>query len=86
MLLLWLPPSICFVGIMLRKIWSRLLASGTFFAAAIFLLYRMIQSVGHPPQYVSALDWVVLTLVLISFLFLGQHILRSSRIQSFFSK
>jgi hypothetical protein len=86
MLLLWLPPSICFVGIMLRQTWSRHLASGIFFAAAIFLLYRVIQSLGHPPQYVSALEWVVVTLVLISFLFLGQHIFRSSRIRAFFSK
>jgi len=86
MLLLWLPPSICFMGIMLRQSWSRLLASGIFFAAAIFLLYRMIQRLGHAPQYVPALDWVVITLVLTSFLFLGQHIFRSSGIRAFLSK
>lgn len=86
MLFLWLPPSICFVGILLRQPWSRLLASAIFIAAAFFLLYQMIQGLGRPPQYHSAFDWVVSTTVLISFLFLGQHIFRSSRIQTFFSK
>jgi hypothetical protein len=30
-LVVWLPPSICFIGILLRQAWSRFLTSGVFF-------------------------------------------------------
>lgn len=86
MLLLWLPPSVCFVGIILRRPWSRRLASSIFIVAAVFLLYQMIQGLGRPPQYHSVYEWVVSTAILVFFLFLGQHIFRSSGIRTFLSK
>lgn len=84
-LVIWLPPSICFVGILLRQAWSRILASGGFIAVALFLLYQMIESLAHNNRH-SALDWITGIVILLVFLFLGQHIFRSSNIKAFYSK
>ena len=84
-LVIWLPPSICFIGILLRQAWSRILASGGFIVVALFLLYQMIESLAHSNRY-SALDWITGIVVFLIFLFLGQHIFRSSSIKAFFSK
>jgi hypothetical protein len=37
-LAIWLPPSLCFIGILLRKPWSRVLAGGGFIALAMFVI------------------------------------------------
>lgn len=84
MLIIWLLPSICFVGILLRQAWSRILASGGFVVAALFLLYQMIESAVRGNR-VTALEWAIAVVILLVFLFLGQHIFRSSRIKAFYA-
>lgn len=83
-LVIWLPPSICFAGILLRQAWSRILAGGGFIAVALFLLYQMVESLVHGNRH-SAFDWITGIVVLLIFLFLGQHILRSAKIKAFYS-
>ena len=85
MLIIWLPPSICFVGILLRQSWSRYLAGGGFILAAIFLLYQMIKSLMQNQQY-SDFDWLTAIVIMIGCLFLGLHIFRSSRVKQFYTK
>ncbi len=85
LLLLWLPPSICFIGILLRQAWSRLLASAGFIAVALFLLFQMTESLVRGNRH-SVSDWIGGIVVLLVFLFLGQHIFRSSKIKAFYSK
>ena len=85
MLLIWLPPSICFVGILLRQSWSRILAGSGFVIVAMFLLYQMIESLMQGSQH-AVFDWLAAIVALVVCLFLGQHILRSSRIKNFYSK
>ena len=84
-LVIWLPPSICFVGILLRQAWSRILAGGGFIAVALFLLYQMVEGLVHGNRH-SALDWITGIVILLIFLFLGQHILRFPKINAFYSK
>ena len=84
-LVIWLPPSICFVGILLRQAWSRFLAGGGFIAVALFLLYQMLESLEYGNRH-SALEWITGIVILLIFLFLGQHILRSPNIKAFYSK
>jgi hypothetical protein len=43
-LALWLPPSLCFIGILLRKPWSRALAGGGFIALALFIGQHILRS------------------------------------------
>ena len=82
LLLIWLPPSICLVGILLRQSWSRFLAGGGFIIVAIYLLYQMLESLMLSQPH-TALDWLTGIVVLIVCVFLGQHILRSPRIKEF---
>jgi cation transport ATPase len=85
MLALWLPPSICFIGILLRQIWSRVLASAVFIIVAMFLLYQMIESILRSNHH-STIDWLTAITIVLVCLFLGQHIFRSSRIKAFYAK
>ena len=85
MLIIWLPPSLCFVGILLRQSWSRIMAGSGFIIVAMFLLYQMIESQMQSQRH-TALDWLVAIVLLIICVSLGQHILRSSRIKEFYSK
>lgn len=84
-LVFWLPPSICFVGILLRQAWSRILASAGFIAVALLLLYQMIESLARSNRH-SAIEWIIGIVILLILLFLGQHIFRSSTIKAFYSK
>ncbi|MGH1538397.1 MAG: hypothetical protein ACRBDX_10205 [Gammaproteobacteria bacterium] len=84
MLLIWLPPSICFVGILLRQSWSRIMAGGGFIIVAIYLLYQMVESLIQSQRH-TVLDWLTAIVILIVCVSLGQHILRSSRIKEFYS-
>lgn len=85
-LLPWLPTSICFIGILLRQSWSRFATSGLFFAAALFLLYQMMQSLGYPPEYHSTTEWIGTTLVVFLLVGLGWHFFRSQKIRAFLSR
>ena len=85
LLLIWLPPSICFVGILLRQTWSRYFAGVGFILVALLLLYQMIESLMRNTR-VSTIEWIIAIVILIILLFLGQHILRSSSAKAFLSK
>ena len=84
MILIWLPPSICFVGILLRQSWSRIMAGSVFIIVAIFLLYQMIESLIQNQRH-TVLDWLSAIVILIVCVSLAQHILRSPRIKEFYS-
>ncbi|MGI9228040.1 MAG: hypothetical protein ACR2PU_04530 [Gammaproteobacteria bacterium] len=85
MLALWLPTSICFIGILLRQAWSRVLASAVFVIVAMFLLYQMIESIVRSNHH-SIMDWLIAITIVLICLFLGQHICRSSKIKAFYAK
>jgi hypothetical protein len=44
MFALWLPPSLCFIGILLQKSWSQILAGWGFVGVAMIILYQLIES------------------------------------------
>ena len=84
-LVIWLPSSICFVGILLRQAWSRIVASGGFIVVALLLLYQMVESLLGNSRH-SVKEWIVAIAILVLFLFIGQHIYRSPNIKAFYSK
>jgi hypothetical protein len=84
-LAIWLPPSLCFIGILLRKLWSRVLAGGGFIALAMFVCYQIAES-AMGARASSILEWIVEITILLLALFIGQHILRSPRIKAFFCR
>lgn len=84
-LLIWIPSSLCFFGILLRQDWSRILAgSGSIFMAVI-LLYEMIMSLMRGYQN-SITEWAIAIAIAGVLILFGQYILRSSSIKSFYSK
>lgn len=83
-LAIWIPFSLCFFGILLRRDWSRLLAGSGFIIAAIILLAEMIAS--HMRGYRNpTTEWVIVIIMFALLVLLGQYILRSSRIKAFYS-
>ncbi len=85
MLALWLPPSLCFIGILLQKPWSRIFAGWGFIALAMLYLYQIIGSVMHGRTN-SMTEWIIALAILLSTLFIGQHFLRSPKIKAFYGK
>ena len=85
MLVLWLPPSLCFIGILLQKSWSRVLAGWWFIVLALIYLYQIIGSVMHGSSN-SMTEWIIALAILLSTLFIGQHFLRSPKIKAFYGK
>lgn len=85
LLILWLPPSICFVGILLRQGWSRFLTSAVFIGAALFYGYRLVSRLGHSHQ-LSPLVWMIAVTLIVVLIFFGQHLLRSPRVKAYFSQ
>ena len=84
LLTIWLPPSICFIGILLRQSWSRIMSSAVLIISALLLLNQMIESLIRGNR-ASVIEWVIALAILITLLFLGQHILRSASIKAFYS-
>jgi hypothetical protein len=84
-LAVWIPSSLCFFGIVLRRDWSRLLAGSGFIVVAIILLYEMIASLLRGYRNSSA-EWATVIVIFVLLSLLGQYILRSSSIKTFFSK
>jgi hypothetical protein len=84
-LLIWIPSSLCFFGILLRQDWSRLLAGSGLIVLAVILLYEMIMSLMRGYQN-SITEWVIVIAVFGLLIFFGQYILRSSSIKTFYSK
>ena len=85
MLALWLPPSLCFIGILLQKSWSRVFAGWWFIVLAMIYLYQIIGSVMHGRTN-SMTEWIIALAILLSTLFIGQHFLRSPKIKAFYGK
>jgi hypothetical protein len=83
-LALWLPPSVCFIGILLHKSWSRLLAGWGFIAVAMIILYQLVESALRN-NTASVTEWVIAIAILIFNLLIGLHILRSPRIKAFYA-
>jgi len=80
----WIPSSLCFLGILLRQEWSRILAGGGFIVTAAILLYETIASIMRGQDY-SIIVWLILISVFVLLILLGQYMLRSSRIKAFYS-
>ena len=83
-LALWLPPSVCFIGILLHKSWSRLLAGWGFIAVAMIILYQLVESALRN-NTASVTEWVIAIAILIFNLLIGLHILRSPKIKAFYA-
>ena len=84
-LALWLPPSLCFIGIMLHKPWSRLLAGWGFVGVAMIIFYQLVDSaMGSSTN--SMTEWIIAISILLLAFFVGQHFLRSPRIKAFYGK
>ena len=84
-LAIWLPPSLCFIGILLHKPWSRLLAGWGFIAVAMIICYQIVDS-AMGSRTSSITEWLTVFTILLLVLFVGQHILRSPRIKAFYAK
>jgi hypothetical protein len=84
-LALWLPPSLCFIGILLHKSWSRLLAGWGFIGVAMIILYQLVESALRN-YTASVTEWVIAIAILIFSLLIGQHILRSPKIKAFYAE
>ena len=84
-LALWLPPSLCFIGMMLHKSWSRLLAGWGFVGVAMIIFYQLVDSAMRSSTN-SNTEWVIAISILLLALFVGQHFLRSPKIKAFYGK
>ncbi len=84
-LALWLPPSLCFIGILLHKSWSRVLAGWGFIGVAMIILYQLVESTLRNST-ASVTEWVIAIAILIFTLLIGQHILRSPKIKTFYAE
>ena len=84
-LALWLPPSVCFIGILLHKSWSRALAGWGFIGVAMIILYQLVESALRNST-ASVTEWVIAIAILLFTLLIGQHILRSPKIKAFYAE
>jgi hypothetical protein len=84
-LMIWIPSSLCFFGLLLRQDWSRILAGSGIIITAAALLYEMIASQMRSQQY-SVVEWLIAIVVLVVLVFTGQYVLRAASIKTFFGK
>ena len=80
----WVPASLCFFGMLLRKRWAQLIAGSGLIVVALILVYEMIRSLTHGYRN-STTEWILATAVAAALIFAGQYILRSARIKAFFT-
>jgi len=85
MLAFWLLPSLCFIGILLHKSWSRVLAGWGFIGVAMIILYQLVESALRN-YAASVTEWVIAIAILLFTLLIGQHILRSPKIKAFYAE
>lgn len=81
----WIPSSMCFFGILLRKDWSRVLAGSGFIIVASVLLYEMIATLVRGYRNPMT-EWVTAIVIFVVLALVGLYVLRSSAIKSFFSR
>lgn len=84
-LLWWVPATLCFLGILLRWKWSRLLAGGGAIFIAVLIIYEMLASYLRGYRN-AADDWLLAIALAVAMLLLGTHILRSPAIRVFFAR
>jgi len=82
---IWVPSTLCFFGILLRRDWSQTLAGGGLIFVAVILLYEMIASFMRGYRN-SATEWLTVIVITILLVLIGQHIFRSPRIKAFFAR
>lgn len=85
MLVLWLPPSLCFIGILLQKSWSRVFAGWWFISMTMIFFYQIAGSAMHGRTN-SMTGWIISVAISLFTLFVGLHILRSPKIKAFYGK
>jgi hypothetical protein len=85
LLALWLPPSLCFIGILLQKSWSRVFVGWWFIALAMIFFYQIAGS-AMQGRTNSISEWIIVVAISLFTLFLGQHFLRSPKIKVFYGK
>ena len=79
----WIPSSMCFFGILLRKDWSRILAGSGFIVVASVLLYEMIASLVRGYRNPMT-EWVAAIAVFIVLVIFGLYVLRSAKVKAYF--
>jgi hypothetical protein len=82
--LYWIPASVCFFGILLRRDWSRILAGSGFMLVAAILLFEMVASAMRGYRN-STTEWLMVVAIFFLLVLFGLYILRSSRIKAFYS-
>jgi hypothetical protein len=81
MLVVWACHSVSFVGLLLRRSWSRLLFAGLCFAWTVYLAWQVVTSlVGGRIEPLGLLLALTLGSLLIA---LGYHFLSSGRVAEF---
>jgi len=83
-LLYWIPSSICFFGILLRQDWSRILAGSGLLLLAAILLFEMAASAMRAYRN-TITEWVMVIAIVILLVLFGQYVLRSEKINAFYS-
>ncbi len=83
-LLYWIPTSLCFFGILLRRDWSRILAGGGFMLVAAILLFEMAASAMRGYRN-STIEWLMVIAIFFLLVLIGLTVLRSPKIKAFYS-
>ena len=82
LLAFWIPISLCFFGILLRRKWARWLAGGGCIVAALTLVYQMYESIMRDYHHPKT-EWLIAIGVLSALFLFGLYLLRSSKIKTF---
>ena len=83
-LLYWIPASVCFFGILLRRDWSRILAGSGFMLVAVILLFEMAASSMRGYRN-STTEWLMVVVIFFLLVLFGLYVLRSPKIKAFYS-
>ena len=83
-LLYWIPASVCFFGILLRRDWSRILAGSGFMLVAAILLFEMAASAMRGYRN-STTEWLMVVVIFFLLVLFGLYVLRSPKIKAFYT-
>ena len=84
LLALWVPSTLCFVGMILRQGWSRILASGVFFGLAGLMVAQMLTSLAQNAVHPLS-EWAFAVAVVLLSVAVAQHTYRSAKVKAFYS-
>ncbi len=82
MLVVWAVHSLCFLGLLLRRAWSRLLLAGLCSTWALYLAWQIVERLVRVGRLSPEEILVALTLVGLFTLF-GYHFISSQRVREF---